>query len=529
MGMDGRSTGERQSGEREETRGEWVDGFLVVRASSSFVSLEKRSPNERFIQSFIHSRTHSLVGGWWCYPTEGTRARAMTTVATRTRAIGGVRTRENARRRRSWMSIARVKAGDGDETGADDDDERVTFLGRAGKRTGDAESIAKRYEEREAEVLRANAGMQYEFGKPQSPKETWEPFAREARVGLAEEYRRGAEGDAVAASLHVAVEDDAFEGRTSVCLPREAYFKRVDKLVNEFVQRDLSYMSDEEKADGDAMIAAVERFLYEEQKYRTPTGWREAFSPYRTYFHNVIAQKVGIPATLAAIYIGFLARLKQRGELDACGDINVTLRVRRGADTTPRRPRGIKASDPVPDGSVVCTADMVVRMQLMALKRAFWPWEWDDARDSGFLLAVEAAAYGKDDRMNTAAGVVGIIQPSGRPFGNLPMALLVTERLAELDGNVGFQQRDMAILLYHGGYRRDALDALVAFNNWRATTKLANVEIDDTTSTDTPQPEFAWESGDPVAAARLALREDEALAKVVLELNRDLLERQFDV
>ena len=115
--MDGRSTGERQSGEREETRGEWVDGFLVVRASSSFVSLEKRSPNERFIQSFIHSRTHSLVGGWWCYPTEGTRARAMTTVATRTRAIGGVRTRENARRRRSRMSIARVKAGDGDETG----------------------------------------------------------------------------------------------------------------------------------------------------------------------------------------------------------------------------------------------------------------------------------------------------------------------------------------------------------------------------------------------------------------------------
>ena len=34
---------------------------------------------------------------------------------------------------------------------ADDDaDERVNFLGRTGKRTGDAESIAKRYEEREA-------------------------------------------------------------------------------------------------------------------------------------------------------------------------------------------------------------------------------------------------------------------------------------------------------------------------------------------------------------------------------------------
>jgi hypothetical protein len=303
----------------------------------------------------------------------------------------------------------------------------------------------------------------------------------------------------------------------------------VDKLVREFVQRDLSRMSDEEKADADAMIAAVERYLFEEQRYRAPTGWREAFSPYRTYFHNVIAQKVGIPATLAAIYLGFLDGLKAKGELDACGDIKVLLRVRRGADPTPRRPRGIKAGDAVPDGSVVCTPDMVVRMQLMALKRAFWPWEWDDSRDSGFLLAVEAAAYGKDDRMNTAAGVVGIIQPTGRPFGDLQMALLVTERLAELDGNVGYEQRDMGVLLYHGGYRRDALDALAAFQTWKATTTLAAVEIDDASSSlVAPAPDFAWTSGDPVDAARLALREDEALAKVVLELNRDVLERQFD-
>jgi len=217
--------------------------------------------------------------------------------------------------------------------------------------------------------------------------------------------------------------------------------------------------------------------------------------------------------------------------LDACGDIHVLLRVRRGADPTPRRPQGIKVGDRIPDGSIVCTSDMVVRMQLMALKRAFWPWEWDDSRDSGFLLAVESAAYGKDDRMNTAAGVVGIIQPTGRPFGDLPMALLVTERLAELDGNLGYEQRDMAVLLYHSGYRRDALDALVAFQQWKATTKLSAVEIDGSTvvSPVAPTPEFAWESGDPVVAAQLALREDEALDKVLLELQREVLERQFDV
>ena len=430
------------------------------------------------------------------------------------------------------MSAAR----DGDEGSISDDEDGRTSaeaerLGRTGRRSGDGERIAREYEERERETMRRSSGTQYAFGKPQSPRETWEPYARKARVGLLEERARGAACDAVRASLHVCVEDDAFKSRTSVELPREAYVKRMDKLVNEFVQRDLSYMSVEDKADARKMVDAIERYLFEEQQYRTPQGWREAFSPYRTYFHNVIAQKVGIPATLAAIYIGFLERLKAKGELDACGDIKVLLRVRRGADPTPRRPQGIKASDAAPDGSVVCTPDMVVRMQLMALKRAFWPWEWDDSRDSGFLLAVEAAAYGKDDRMNTAAGVVGIIQPTGRPFGDLQMALLVTERLAELDENVGYEQRDMGVLLYHSGYRRDALDALVAFENWKATTKIAAVEIDDKSSysINAPTPDFAWESGDPVEAARLALREDDALAKVILELNRDLLERQFDV
>jgi len=447
----------------------------------------------------------------------------------RTDAGGGTLSRRRPGAPRLGRARVRRRATKGNDDADETDDDG--FLGRRGKRTGDAESIAKNYSEKEAEVLKRNAGMQYEFGKPQSPKETWEPFARNARVGLVSEYGKGEGGDVVAASLHVAVEDDAFKSRTAVCLPREAYVKRMDKLVNEFIQRDLSYMSAEDKANGDKMIEAIERYLFEEQKYRTPAGWREAFSPYRTYFHNVIAQKVGIPATLAAIYIGFLERLKDKGALDACGDIHVLLRVRRGADPTPRRPQGIKAGDRIPDGSIVCTSDMVVRMQLMALKRAFWPWEWDDSRDSGFLLAVESAAYGKDDRMNTAAGVVGIIQPTGRPFGDLPMALLVTERLAELDGNLGYEQRDMAVLLYHSGYRRDALDALLAFQQWKATTKLSAVEIDGSTvvSPVAPTPEFAWESGDPVVAAQLALREDEALDKVLLELQREVLERQFDV
>lgn len=409
---------------------------------------------------------------------------------------------------------ARVKAK------ANDNEDK--FLGRQGKRTGEE---AKEYASREEAVMKANVGRQYDFGKPSAPAETWEPFARDARVGLRTEYAKGDDADVVQASLHVCVEDDANESRTAVCLPREAYVKRMDKLVDEFIQRDMSYMSEEDKRDGDAFIRAVERYLFEEQQYRAPTGWREAFSPYRTYFHNVIAQKVGIPATLAAIYIGFLERLKTKGALK-CGDINVLLRVRRGADATPRRPWGIKAGDVVPEGAVACTPTMVIRQQLMALKRAFWPWEWDDSRDTGFLLAVESAAYGKSDRMNTAAGVVGIIQPSGRPFGDLRMATLVTERLAELDGGVGYEQRDLGILLYHGGYRRDALVTLDKFQSWKATARANAVEISSASRARQPL-DFAWVSGDPVIAAGLALREDEALAKVLVELNRDALENQF--
>ena len=76
----------------------------------------------------------------------------------------------------------------------------------------------------------------------------------------------------------------------------------------------------------------------------------------------------------------------------------------------------------------------------------------------------------------------------------------------------------------------DALRTLAAFQQWKATARLTStiVEISDTNTTvATQSPDFVWVAGDPVLAARLALREDEALAKVVVELNRDALEHQF--
>ena len=134
------------------------------------------------------------------------------------------------------------------------------------------------------------------------------------------------------------------------------------------------------------------------------------------------------------------------------------------------------------------------------------------------MLAVEAAAYGRDDRMNTAAGVVGIIQPTGRPFGDLPMAILATERLLALDGGCGYEQRDLGVLKFHDGKRREALEHLEKYEAWR-----------DSGAADAA-PQYVGDvvnlgGSDAVLAAELQVREDEALARVLLQLRKDALEK----
>mmetsp|Transcript_5769 Transcript_5769/g.15480 ORF Transcript_5769/g.15480 Transcript_5769/m.15480 type:complete len:173 (-) Transcript_5769:133-651(-) len=164
---------------------------------------------------------------------------------------------------------------------------------------------------------------------------------------------------------------------------------------------------------------------------------------------------------------------------------------------------------------------MALRLQLAALKRAYWPWEWDDSRDSGVLLAVEAAAYADTNRMNTAAGFVGIIQPTGRAFGDLPMAILATERLLELDGGEGYEARDLGVLMFHDGKIKEALEHLESFERWREGGKAdeaPNLVSDVLNAGGT----------DAVLAAELQVREDEAMAKLMLDLRRMALEEALE-
>lgn len=226
-------------------------------------------------------------------------------------------------------SERRAQTGDDSaESGADRGDK---LMGRRG-----TFREAKEDDEATAQVKKS-VKLDGAFGKPSASKETWEPFQRTARAGLIEACLGGADGaakpaceaDLVMTSLYVAMEDDAFKSRTAVCLPVDAYVKRVDKLVNEFMQRDFPKLPVKEGSDGpsaDDVVAALEEYLYSQNDYRVPGGWREAYSPYRTYFHNVVAQKVGIPATLAALYIGCVDRLHAKDVIPDGESIDVLIR-----------------------------------------------------------------------------------------------------------------------------------------------------------------------------------------------------------
>ena len=247
---------------------------------------------------------------------------------------------------KSSRLITRAKAADDVE-----DEDAKAFMGRRGTRREDVEDDA------DTAKARSSVKQQGGFGKPVTAKETWQPFQRTARAGLleaADGERAGSPDhrDLVRTSLYISMEDDAFKSRTAVCLPIAAYVKRVDKLMDEFTAREIPALV---AANGGTplttveIIEALETHLFVTNKYAPPKGWREVslldlyfylrmnnwtdvvfcvqmYSPYRTYFHNVVAQKIGIPATLAALYIGCVDRLHAKGVIPEGESIDVLIR-----------------------------------------------------------------------------------------------------------------------------------------------------------------------------------------------------------
>lgn len=442
--------------------------------------------------------------------------------------------RSNAKNRTT--TTMRAQRNDEEEEEATNGKGQFSKAGRSG-----TNRESKEYSEEELKAQKAF--VQGDFGKVSTAKETWEPFVRASRAGLLDEIQKCENSnemlncDAVLASLFIAVEDDAFKSRTSVCLPHEAYVKRLQKLMDEFEMRDIAYFNGQ--YDDRMVLKALERYLYEEHQYKPPVGWMEAFSPYRTYFHHVIAQKVGIPASLATLYMGCVKILRTKEILK--DEVYVLISNSRGLDpdVLPRTPWGITKDDylnlGIPADARWCTPKMSIQMQLRALKRSFWPWTWDDRRDTGIELALRSAVFGSEDRMQTAVKGVGIIQPTGRPFGDLEMAIRATERLALVAEPENI--RDYGVLLYHSQRYKEAYEQLQKYQNWRdeeferlqkgGKTSTVAVEVDGTPNT---APDMSkWLFGDPSEYAEQVAREEQWLKELMLILERKLLEQTLNM
>ena len=442
--------------------------------------------------------------------------------------------RSNAKNRTT--TTMRAQRNEEEEEEASNGKGQFSKAGRSG-----TNRESKEYSEEELKAQKAF--VQGDFGKVSTAKETWEPFVRASRAGLLDEIQKCENSnemlncDAVLASLFIAVEDDAFKSRTSVCLPQEAYVKRLQKLMDEFEMRDIAYFNGQ--YDDRMVLKALERYLYEEHQYKPPVGWMEAFSPYRTYFHHVIAQKVGIPASLATLYMGCVKILRTKEILK--DEVYVLISNSRGLDpdVLPRTPWGITKDDylnlGIPADARWCTPKMSIQMQLRALKRSFWPWTWDDRRDTGIELALRSAVFGSEDRMQTAVKGVGIIQPTGRPFGDLEMAIRATERLALVAEPENI--RDYGVLLYHSQRYKEAYEQLQKYQNWRdeeferlqkgGKTSTVAVEVDGTPNT---APDMSkWLFGDPSEYAEQVAREEQWLKELMLILERKLLEQTLNM
>lgn len=108
------------------------------------------------------------------------------------------------------------------------------------------------------------------------------------------------------------------------------------------------------------------------------------------------------------------------------------------------------------------TPALVVRSTLETLKRSFWAWDWAPSAPSGFLPAARAALGDSGRVGSVVAGTV--MQPTGRPFGDVERAALATERLMRLDGGASsLHARDLGVLRAHQGRSAEALELLRAY------------------------------------------------------------------
>ena len=325
------------------------------------------------------------------------------------------------------------------------------------------------------------------FGKAGSHKDVWEGYAQGARDDFLASLD-DPDSDPVRILLYLAQEHDAVSSRAVVNLPVDSYSRRLDKLVSGCV-RALEGAGLQDSEDKQAILDCCTRHLFETERYKVAASEGEQTSPYRTYsawllaggkagvgsglglrgegttssgllqrtdaadpgaaaVHHVLAQRCGTQVTLAALLLSLLQRLEK-----ALGrDLDFAVLAPNDYTKLPSACVRAEASF-----LGVESRDLVVKV-LRSLKRGYWPWAWlpDGRSDSGFLVAAEAAT--SSSRLNKTFADGTVMQPTGRPFGDMTLADLSCAALAAVAG--GYEARDYAVVLAHQRRYGEAYEAL---------------------------------------------------------------------
>ena len=378
--------------------------------------------------------------------------------------------------------------------------------GGGGGRHRDARSMMSAEELLEAAQRRRGAGdekFDLVFGGNSAPDEIWEGLAADARDKFHQRMRGlVADSDSVSkcslleTALWMGAEDDAVFSRGSVGLPVESYQARVNVMADELV------VSEAVGEAGQGMreaLEAIEHYVWEEKGFRCvsalglQSGWR-------VYVHHVLAQKCGTPLSLCVVLKAVATALQERG-VGAFAEAKSgmsweTLVHRRDPSRRPRLVLAENAALETLSGEWYVASDAeIIRGMLRSLVRAFWAWEgapdevdpWErEGADQRYLWTAAEAAAGSSGRIGTRNNTTGVIQATGRPFGNVGMARMSSERMAEFFGDAR-SLRDHAVLLCHEGEKEQALRALQLLQDAdpRFAAFLAS-ESDDVVSNNVP-------------------------------------------
>ncbi|KAG2495265.1 hypothetical protein HYH03_006538 [Edaphochlamys debaryana] len=298
--------------------------------------------------------------------------------------------------------------------------------------------------------------------------ESRQAFARclvggEPRMALAE------------AALHASAEDDAIASLSSVPFPVGPWLDRIDRLVDQVCATHLPRaaaaagggggggggiaaaaaaaasgpaaagggaeegggsegLSTAAAAQAAGLVAAVERFLWEEAGFRMPDYGRSNLPPNARvdhagvwedarlgYLHETLVRRLGHPACLGLLLGEVCARLLERGRLPCAAAVDTRAFVLLPrAVPLPQLPREVVLSRRGPaqgpqgeqgqQGRLLNTTTSEVLVEMLRhLKRSFWPFAWDSAADptgshGGFRAAAKAAA---GEEMSAALAAIG--------------------------------------------------------------------------------------------------------------------------